>query len=299
VDISSKYRIIKELGNQSHRKFGQVFLVESRDDHELCVLKALKFNPENAHLIERLVHEANFTFHEECLPKVLEIVKSDSEVMIILKYKEGQTLDEFWKTVPKNKRIVTLKIILEELLPLFERLKEESLVHADIKPSNLIVDSRNEKLKLHLIDFGLALKSHQNVSDRKFLFPLGYASPELVLNRLHLIDHTSDLYSLGILIWKLFTGKLPLVHPNPGIFTNLQITHPLPEHDMIPKELHKILLKICHKHTFVTAPNRMEISEVDNALFQAKKERYQSLQEVISDLDSLNDRRSWISRVLS
>lgn len=299
MDISTKYRIIQEMGNQSRRKFGRVFLLENKNDQQRYILKSLQINSENRHLSERLIREAKFTFNKEGLPKVIEFEQHEAEILIVLEYKKGETIDHYWQGIPKKERIAALKKLLIALLPLFEFLNENRIVHGDIKPSNILVDQDNGLLKVNLLDFGLALRTDEKDPDRKILFPLGFASPEQILNRLEVIDHTSDLYSLGILIWKLFTGKLPLVHPNPSVFTNLLITHPLPEHDAIPRGLHKILAKMCHKHSFETAPNRMDYESVNTALTSAQRQRYQSLSEVIADLEKLSDKRSWISRVLS
>lgn len=299
VDVSEKYKIRKELGSQKRRKFGRVFLAENKIDGERCVIKALQINPETEHLTELFQRESEFSFNFTGLPEVLDYWKNDHEIFLVLKYKEGVTIDEYWKTVPKNERIAKLKEFISALVPLFTILSEQHIVHGDIKLSNLLVHSTDQGITVHLLDFGLAIRKKNIDANRKILFPLGFASPEQVLNKLELIDHTSDIFSLGIVIWKLFTGKLPLVHPNPSIFTNLQITHPLPEHDAIPKDLFKILSKMCYKHTFATSPNRMNEKEVSKYLKQASMMRYQSLQEVLVDLNRLSDKRSWISRVLS
>jgi eukaryotic-like serine/threonine-protein kinase len=299
VDISEQYKIIRELGNQSKRKFGRVFLVEDKSTGMLFVLKAIGRSSDNPHLSERLIRESDFSFDHGALPQVVSFKQDPEENLLVLVYKPGITIDEFWKNVPKKERISTLKKIVNALLPLFEMLRSQQIVHGDIKPSNLLIDLQGDQLKVYLLDFGLALRLNKRESERKILFPLGFASPEQVLNQVSAIDHTSDLFSLGILIWKLFAGKLPLVHPNPSVFTNLQITHPLPEHDAIPKDLFRILAKMCHKHQFLTAPNRMEPTEVSEALKSACSERYQTLDEVLVDLNDLSDKRSWLSRVLS
>lgn len=296
--ISEKYKILQELGDQNRRKFGRVFLVENRLTGEKAVLKSLQVNDTNSQLATRLIQESRFSFEDKGLPKVLDFEHNGNEILLVIAYKNGVTIDVFWNTVKRKEQITTLKRILKALLPIFDLLKEKQIVHGDIKPSNLLIETKGTEIELHLLDFGLAFRLDDQQEYRQILFPLGFASPEQILNRTSVIDHTSDLFSLGIMIWKLFAGKLPLTHPNPSIFTNLQITHPVPEDDLIPKGLFKIISKMCHKHPFHTSPNRIPEAKVDEMLNLAKVNRYKSLSAVITDLEPLKDYRNWFNRVL-
>ena len=145
---------------------------------------------------------------------------------------------------------------------------------------------------MHLIDFGLALNTN-SFKNRKLVFPLGFAAPELILNQLHIVDPSTDIYALGILIWRLYVGELPLKHANPSIFTNLQLTHPLPSHTKIRKELFTILSKMCVKYNFKMPPNIMPKEEVLKCLNLAQKERYQGLGQVLEDLEKIRIKKTW------
>ena len=292
MELSKKYRIVNVLGNQAVRKFGTVSLIEDRATGQQKVMKQLVLNDHNQHIAERLEREASFNFRSSGLPGMVEFKHTENEITLIKEYVEGISLDDYWQTIPRKQRMDHLVNILKALSPLFEVLHEAHIVHCDIKPSNILIEKKNDSISCHLIDFGMAIRSNEN-KHFKLLFPLGYAAPELILNRLELLDHTSDLYALGIAIWKLFTGTLPLTHPNPSIFTNLQLTYPLPDHSDLPKGLYPILQKMCDKHQFKTAPNRMKIEEVDSLLREAQQHRYQCLQEIIDDLQKIRQKKSW------
>ncbi|MFN5845526.1 MAG: protein kinase domain-containing protein, partial [Flavobacteriia bacterium] len=148
-------------------------------------------------------------------------------------------------------------------------------------------------LVVSLIDFGLALRTFEP-NKRSTLFPLGFAAPELILNRLDLVDQRTDLYALGIVIWRLYDGKLPLTHPNPSVFTNLQLTHPLPESDKLPKGLHNLLQKLSAKHQFKTAPNLMDNQAVLAGLKEGMDQRYSELSVFIEEFRSLPKRQKWL-----
>ncbi len=292
MELSKKYRTVNVLGNQAVRKFGTVSLIEDMATGQQKVLKQLVLNDHNQHIAERLERESSFNFQLCGLPRVTEFIKTDREIVLVKAFVEGIPLDDYWQTIPRKQRMDQLVHILKALFPLFQVLHEQQIVHCDIKPSNILIEKKDDSISCHLIDFGMAIRQKEN-KHFKLLFPLGYAAPELILNRLELLDHTSDLYALGIAIWKLFTGTLPLTHPNPSIFTNLQLTYPLPDHSDLPKGLYPILQKMCDKHQFKTAPNRMKIEEVDPLLRKAQQNRYQSLQEIIADLQKIPQKKSW------
>jgi serine/threonine-protein kinase len=166
------------------------------------------------------------------------------------------------------------------------------VVHCDIKPSNILVKKTEDDFEIALIDFGLAVRTTEP-ENRKILFPLGFAAPELLLNELDLVDHRTDLFALGISCWNLFTGELPLTHPNPSIYTNLQLTHPLPDHSSLPKGLYPILKKMANKHVFRTAPNLMTAEERKMALKEGLLGRYATLSEVLIDLTNVPLKKNW------
>lgn len=292
MSISDKYTIVKPLGEQNKRKFSSVFLVQNKFDHSLSVMKVLKKNNKNAHLIDRLAHESTFNFDQLGLPHTVDFFESDSELIVIRSFHEGDTLSKYWQSIKRKDRISFIIQLIEKLGLLFDVLRENNVVHCDIKPSNLIIKRANDDFDVALIDFGLALKK-DDLDQRNILFPLGFAAPELLLNQLDLVDHRSDIYALGIVIWQLFVGELPLTHPNPSIFTNLQLTHPLPDHTKIPKGIYPILVKMCYKFSFAKPPNILPIEEVRNSLNEAMDKRYKSIQDVSTDLKQINPNRSF------
>ncbi|TNF48083.1 MAG: serine/threonine protein kinase [Bacteroidetes bacterium] len=298
MQLAEKYQIIKKLGNQKRRKFGDVYLIKDKTSEELFVLKVLSKSNASDEAISRFRNEASFTFENPYLPNIQMFYESEEDIFIILKYKQGTTLQEYWDKTPKKEQLTLLKSLFDSLRPVFVELQKLGIVHCDIKPSNILVDKKENKLECYLIDFGLAVKVNED-STRKTLFPLGYAAPELILNRIELIDQRTDIFSLGVTIWRLFTGQLPLIHPNPSVTTNLQITHPLPESDKIRQPIFHIIRKMSAKYQFESAPNRMSPDEVIAKLKEGMNSRYNNLNEIIEDLDSIQEKPSGlINKVL-
>lgn len=295
MDFSEKYRLEKRLGTQRKRKFGELFLATNKSTNQTVILKAVRLHQNETTAVDRLREEARFSFDFPGLPKTIEFQETQTNAFLIRAFVEGVTLDEHWTSLKRKRRLPFLLEFLQKLVPIFEHLQEHGIVHCDIKPSNFLIEQTSDSFEVHLLDFGLALRlSEKEVNrQRKLLFPLGYAAPELLLNHLDIVDQRTDIFALGIVIWRLFSGHLPLVHPNPSVFTNLQITHPLPEHSEVSRKLYAVLEKMTKKHQFSVPPNRMDQQEVKDLLITARNNRYASVEEVIDSLQKVKNRRFW------
>ena len=295
MEFSEKYKLEKRLGTQRKRKFGEIFLATDVQSGKKVALKAVRTSisdPTNTH---RLRAEATFSFDFEGLPKTLNFEETTSNLFLVREFVEGIPLDEYWVKLKRRQRLPFVIELLEKLLPIFSHLKTHNIVHCDIKPSNILIEQVDNSFKVHLLDFGLSLRTSETEENnaRKLLFPLGFAAPELLLNHLDVVDHRTDIFALGVVLWRLYAGKLPLVHPNPSIFTNLQLTHPLPEHSDVPSKVHKVLQMMSYKHQFKLPPNKMEHDEVRKLLVAAMDERYDSLEEVSQAFRSIEKKRFW------
>lgn len=284
------FEIIKQLGKQESRKFGQTFLVKRKNEKEKLVLKLVKHHKENDLIKNQLKSESSFHFHFPFLPKVIDFQSDESKSFLLLKYKEGVTLDVYFTQLKRKERIPFLKHFSHCLIPIFEELKERNIAHCDVKPSNFIVDRHQN---IHLIDFGLAIDFSVK-NKRKLIFPLGYAAPELLLNHLTLVNQQTDFYSLGVLFWRLFTKRLPLLHSNPVIFTNLQLNHPIPSDSQVPKKLQVLINEMTIKHSFSIPPNKMPIETVQSYLEKARSFRPKTIREIDEKIQQLKNKRFWI-----
>ncbi len=292
MELHRKYNVLGQLGNHSKRKFGSSLLVEEIETGRKLVMKTIEKNDQNKIACDRLRNEATFDFKLNELPTIHSFKETNERISLLKNYIEGETIDQFWKTVKTREQNSFLIQFITKLIPLFDELEHVNVVHCDIKPGNLIISKTNRDFHVHLIDFGLAVNK-MNPECRPTLFPLGYAAPELLLNKLELVNQGTDIFALGNLIWRLKTGKIPLTHPNPSIFTNLQLTHPLPEHESIRSDLYNVLAKMTKKHAFSTPPNKLNEQVVRKALKKAIEDRYTNLSEVKQAMTSLK-RNHWL-----
>ena len=265
MTISNRYREIRSLGTQSVRKFNRVTLVEDEYNQSFVLKSCLIENEVGSNL---LLEEFKFSFVEIGLPEVVALDRTETALQLLLKFKEGIPLNQHWKCLNRKERKIFLSHFIPQFLELLQSVHEKGIVHNDIRPVNILIDGDN----VHLIDFGMATKIGEDTK-RKILFSLQYASPELILNQLQLLNATSDLFSFGLVLIQLLTGEPILTHSNPSVLTNLAITYPIELKGKVPKEFRALLEQMCVKVMFPTAPNRMDITEVQVLLKEAQQKR--------------------------
>ena len=130
---------------------------------------------------------------------------------------------EHVKGVPVTEHCDRQKLTIEHRLGLFLQICEaiqhahqKGIIHRDIKPSNILVSIHGERFVPKVIDFGVAKALGQPLTDRTMETQQGqmvgtpeYMSPEQVEMTNQDVDTRTDIYSLGVLLYRLITGKLP------------------------------------------------------------------------------------------
>lgn len=284
---------IAPLGSSKKRKFGTVFLVRDADTGEKYVLKTAKKDQVSERALQQLKNEHRFSFSHSGLPQVISCDETNETVALLLRHKTGIGLIDFWDTLPGKKRLDFTKRLVAKTAVLFDEIHAQQIYHCDIKPSNLLIEEKETDFDVHLIDFGMALdKKEAFFQQRGLIFPLGFAAPELILNRIELVNETTDYFALGITVYRLWTGKLPLAHPNPSVFTNLQLAHPVPFSSSMPKKLNEWIANVCAKPQWRTAPNLMTEDEVAATLLQSFEERYTNSAALVEAIEKV-EKKGW------
>lgn len=149
-------------------------------------------------LLSMLAHPNLISVYE------LEFPRSESDrTYYTMEYNNFPNLDETYDKYHLDEKLEIIKITLEALVYIHQR----GILHLDLKPKNILLSPKSTPETLKIIDFGLSdLKS--NLKDlEKSKGSLAFISPE-VLAKKRDIDERADLYSLGALIMRIFSGKL-------------------------------------------------------------------------------------------
>ncbi len=198
--LAGRYQILSLIGKGG---MGEVYKAE---DLELKQTVALKFLPEelshNEHLLERFrgeVRNARHVSHENVC-RVFDIGETDGLYYLSMEFIEGDDLSQLLNRIgrlPSDKAVEVSRQICMGL----NAIHKTGILHRDLKPANIIIDSRG---KARITDFGIA-GFEADVQGESSVGTPAYMSPEQITGKQVTIQ--SDIYSLGLLMYEIFTGK--------------------------------------------------------------------------------------------
>ena len=161
-------------------------------------------------------------------PKVMRVFGGEerSRVYMVMEWCEGRLLRQILEEGPlPQARAIRIAV---EVLEALEYIHVNGVAHRDLKPENIMVDAEDN---IKLIDFGIASDSAaRRLTYANFTATLGtpnYISPEQVRGKRG--DGRSDIFSMGVILYEMLSGKLPFSGPNPlAAMNDRLLNHPLP-----------------------------------------------------------------------
>jgi serine/threonine protein kinase len=165
---------------------------------------------------------------------------------VVSKYIDGTDLASQLKKQPMPlHEAVELVVTVAEAL---HHAHKQGLVHRDVKPGNILIDTIS---KPYLTDFGMAMNETEFGNGPPYAGTPAYMSPEQARGDGHRVDGRSDIFSLGIVLYELLTGRRPFRAESREELLeqviNLEARPPRQIDDTIPQELEQVCLKALHK----------------------------------------------------
>ncbi|MFX0200321.1 MAG: protein kinase [Candidatus Hodarchaeota archaeon] len=264
--FAGRYQIIEELGKGG---MGRVYKVLDKEVNAKVALKLIK--PEIASdkkTIERFRNElkvARDIAHKNVC-RMYDLGKKEGAYYITMEYVSGEDLKSFIRRsgiISTSKAISIASQVCEGLLEA-HRL---GVVHRDLKPQNIMIDKDGNA---RIMDFGIArsLRTKGITGSGVMIGTPEYMSPEQVDGKE--ADQRADIYSLGVILYEMVTGRVPFEGDTPfsiGVKQKSEVPQPPREiNEQIPEDLNNIILKCMEKD---------------------KEKRFQSVSELQSELMSL------------
>ncbi len=259
--IGDRYEILEKIGTGG---MSDVYKAKCHKLNRFVAVKVLKQEfSENANFVSKFRIEAQAAagLTHPNIVNVYDVGEENGIYYIVMELVEGITLKKYIEKKARLSYKEAVSIAIQVSMGI-EAAHNNHIIHRDIKPQNIII-SMDGKVKV--TDFGIAKAATSNTITSNVMGSVHYTSPEQA--RGGYSDEKSDIYSLGITMFEMLTGRVPF---NGETTVAIAIKHiqeemPSPAEFVpeIPRSVESIVLKCCQK-----SPDR----------------RYQNMQELLADL---------------
>lgn len=259
--IGDRYEILEKIGTGG---MSDVYKAKCHKLNRYVAIKVLKQEfSENANFVSKFRVEAQAAaglMHPNIV-NVYDVGEENGIYYIVMELVEGITLKKYIEKKARLSVKEAVSIAIQISMGI-ESAHNNHIIHRDIKPQNIIISKEG---KVKVTDFGIAKAATSNTITSNVMGSVHYTSPEQA--RGGYSDEKSDIYSLGITMFEMLTGRVPFNGDTTVAIAIKHIQEPLPSPreyvSEIPVSVEQIVFKCCQK-----SPDR----------------RYQSMGELVTDL---------------
>ncbi|BDX06610.1 diguanylate cyclase [Planctobacterium marinum] len=184
--------------------------------------------------------------------EALDLIRHENSLVMVLEDFEGDSLSNVYRDRPM--RLPEFWRFALKIVDCLALVHGERVIHKDINPSNILLNTQTQKIKL--IDFGISIElASENIDAEKpgvLKGTLAYISPEQTGRMNRILDYRTDFYSLGITFYQMLTNKLPFSAEDAIEWVHAHIAKiPQSPHELnprIPKPLSELVMKLIAKN---------------------------------------------------
>ena len=242
------FMVVRLLGEGN---FGRVYLCRDEQLDRMVAIKVPRADRfDGPQDIDRFLHEARLAARVKH-PGIVTVHQVDRDKLVgcfvVLEYIEGRPLSSLLQAERlAPKRAAQLLLLSADALSFAH---EQGLVHRDLKPDNILMDTRDRP---HIADFGLAVHDDDRWPRRgEVAGTPHYMAPEQVRGESHRLDGRTDLWALGVILYRMLTEHRPFDGSSmEEVFEDILEREPVPPRQRdrtVPKGLERICLKCLSK----------------------------------------------------
>ncbi|NNV05066.1 Stk1 family PASTA domain-containing Ser/Thr kinase [Geobacillus sp. C56-T2] len=259
--LNDRYKIISLIGGGG---MANVYLARDIILERDVAVKVLRLDFANDdRFIKRFRREAQAatSLNHEHIVSIYDVGEEEGVYYIVMEYVRGSTLKQYIQQhapLPVEQALS----IMDQLTSAIAHAHENGIIHRDIKPQNILL---NEHGRVKVTDFGIAVAMSGTTitQTNSVLGSVHYLSPEQA--RGGIATEKSDIYSLGVVMFELLTGRLPFSGESAVsiVLKHLQAETPSPRawNPEIPQSVENIILKAMAKDPFYRYPSAREMNE--------------------------------------
>ncbi len=259
--INDRYEALKNIGEGG---MANVYLAQDTILDRLVAIKVLRGDLANDEKFVRRFQREALSASSLSHPNIVEIYdvgEDDGSYYIVMEFVEGKTL----KQLIKKRGILTVEEVVDIMLQVTDAMAvahDSLIIHRDLKPQNVMI---SEDGGIKITDFGIAmaLNSTQLTQTNSVMGSVHYLPPEQASGKGATLK--SDIYSLGIMMYELLTGRLPFKGENAVEIALKHLKEELPsvrvENPNIPQSLDNIVRKAAAKNPKNRYNNARELYE--------------------------------------
>jgi serine/threonine protein kinase/Flp pilus assembly protein TadD len=273
--FAKRYEIIEELGRGG---MGRLFRVLDTKINQEVALKILR--PEISRdktTIQRFSNELKLArkISHKNVCRMYHIAEESGTHYITMEYIPGEDLQGMIK-MTKQLSIETAVSVAKQISEGLAEAHRLGVVHRDLKPGNIMIDREGNA---RILDFGIALSLEAKgiTESGRLIGTPEYMSPEHAQDKG--VDHRSDIYSLGVILYEIVTGQVPFTGDTP-IMISIKHIEDMPKdpkllNPQIPEVLSALILKCLEKrkeHRYKNAEElRSELAKIEDSIRDTKK----------------------------
>ena len=278
METIGKYRVIRELGKGAT---ATVYLCDDPDADRQVAVKVIQFGKDCAAMsrrLRKLFQNEGMVSRRLNHPNIVQVYDAVVEAdyaYLAMEFVDGFSLEDHCRIdrlLPMHR---VVGIIFKCAMALDAAFRQ-GIIHRDIKPANILIAANDEP---KIADFGLALNLNKDLDrDSTFILGLGspaYMSPEQIKG--YPLNQKTDLYSLGVLLFQLLTGRLPFRANNQATLVYKIINTDAPSvtalNPNLPEGLNAVVKKALEKDLYSRYRNGAEMAkDLSSVRFQILEE---------------------------